>query len=114
MTNRQAHPPTVSLIMTVFNEGRSIGAVLETLASQTRPPDEIVIVDGGSTDGTLAILHDTMLRLPLVVLEQPGCNISEGRNIAIQAARGPIIAATDAGTRLPADWLEQLTAPFAA
>ncbi|MBN1967720.1 MAG: glycosyltransferase, partial [Anaerolineae bacterium] len=42
----------ISLIMTVFNEGDTIQAVMESLLAQTRPPDEIVIVDGGSTDDT--------------------------------------------------------------
>ncbi len=100
--------------MTVFNEGDSMRAVLESLARLDPAPDEIVIVDGGSTDGTPAILREATARLPLTVLEQPGANISQGRNMAIQAARGEIIAATDAGTRLAPDWLGHLVAPLQA
>lgn len=44
----------------------------------------------------------------------PGCNISAGRNHAIAAAAGPIIATTDAGVILSPSWLETLTAPIAA
>lgn len=113
MSQPQPSPPTLSLIMTVFNEGDSIRAVLDSLAAQTRQPDEIVIVDGGSTDDTVTIMQGYTTRLPLRILEHPGCNISEGRNIAIQAATGAVIAATDAGTRLPTDWVEQISAPFA-
>ncbi len=45
---------------------------------------------------------------------EPGCNISRGRNVAIEAAAGDIIAVTDAGVRLEADWLEHLVQPLLA
>jgi glycosyltransferase involved in cell wall biosynthesis len=105
----------VSLILTVLNEGESIRGVLDSLAAQTRPPDEIVIADGGSRDNTVAILREVAAsgRLPLRVIETPGANISQGRNAAIRLTTGEIIAATDAGVRCAPDWLEKLTAPFA-
>lgn len=107
-------PMRVSLVMTVLNEAASLPAVLETLIAQTRPADEIVIVDGGSHDGTLDLLRASQAYLPLRIVELPGANISEGRNAAIRAARCDVIAVTDAGVRLPADWLEHLIAPFSA
>lgn len=103
----------VSVIATVRDEAASLPTLLDSLAAQTRPPDEIVIVDGGSTDGTLTILRGYEERLPLRVLERPGTNISQGRNAAIAAASGEIIAATDAGVRLAPDWLAALLEPFA-
>jgi glycosyltransferase involved in cell wall biosynthesis len=111
-----APPPLrVSVIATVRNEEESIGRVLDGLAGQTRPADEIVIVDGGSEDGTLALLEQRSARrdLPLTVISRPGANISAGRNAAIAAACGPIIAVTDAGVRLDPAWLATLSAPFA-
>ncbi len=104
----------VSVIATVLNEVASIEALLQSLAEQTRLPDEIVIVDGGSTDGTLERLQAFAARspLPMQVLSRPGANISAGRNAAIAAARGEIIASTDAGVRLGRTWLERLIAPF--
>jgi glycosyltransferase involved in cell wall biosynthesis len=102
----------ISVIATVLNEGESIRRLMDSLAAQTRPPDEIVIVDGGSRDNTVAILQEYAGRLPLRVLVEPGCNISAGRNRAIAAAQGDIIASTDAGVVLSAGWLEHLTAPF--
>lgn len=106
----------VSLIMTVLNEAHSLPALLDSLASQTRPPDQVVVVDGGSRDGTLALLHaeQARARLPLTVIERPGVNISQGRNLAIDAAQGEIIAATDAGVKLTPNWLERLVAPLDA
>lgn len=104
----------VSVIATVLNEGQAIDRLLETLAAQTRPPDEVVIADGGSTDGTLDTLNSWAATgwLPLKVVSAPGANISEGRNAAIAAAKGEIIASTDAGVRLGPGWLAALTAPF--
>ena len=106
----------MSVILTVIDEADNLGSLLDSLAEQARPPDEVVVVDGGSTDGTLELLAEEMRRgrLPLHVLERPGANISRGRNIAIAAARGPIVASTDAGVRLEPRWLEALVAPIAA
>ncbi len=100
--------------MTVLNEGDSLRAVLESIAAQIRPPDEIIIVDGGSTDNTVSILQEYVHRLPLRAFGSLGCSISQGRNTAIREATGDIIAVTDAGTRLPPDWLAHLIAPFEA
>lgn len=108
--------PRVSVIATVLNERDSVQALLDSLQRQTRPPDEIVVVDGGSSDGTLDALRARAAEggLPLVVLSRPGANISVGRNLAIDAASGPIIASTDAGVRLDPAWLERLVSPMLA
>ena len=104
---------SVSVIATVLNEGDAIHRLLDSLLAQTRPADEIIIVDGGSRDNTVAILSTYQERLPLRVLVEPGCNISQGRNRAIAAARHEIIASTDAGVWLEPGWLAALLAPFA-
>jgi glycosyltransferase involved in cell wall biosynthesis len=81
---------------------------------QTRPPNEIVFVDGGSVDNTVSILESfaRQMTFSVQVIVAPGANISRGRNLAIQAAAGPIIASTDAGVRLHIRWLEELLRPF--
>ncbi len=104
----------VSLIATVLNEGESIHGLMESITAQTRQPDEIVICDGGSTDNTPAVLAGYADRLPLSVVVRPGANISEGRNAAIAASSGEVIAVTDAGVRLDPAWLEHLLAPLEA
>ncbi len=103
-----------SVICTVLNEGTSIQKLLESLAQQIRLPDEIIFVDGGSTDDTVVILEQFADKtgLPLKVIVAQSVNISRGRNIAIEAANGPIIASTDAGVRLDKHWLEELLKPF--
>ncbi|HEY67706.1 MAG: glycosyl transferase family 2 [Chloroflexi bacterium] len=101
----------VSVVITVLNEADSLPRLLDSLAAQTRPPDEVVVCDGGSTDDTLLLL-EAESRLPLRVIRRPGANISEGRNAAIRAATGGVIAVTDAGVCLSPQWLERIVAPF--
>jgi glycosyltransferase involved in cell wall biosynthesis len=104
----------VSLVMTVRNEADSIRAVLDSLRAQTHPPDEVVIADGGSTDGTADAIRAAAAAAPwpLRVLDCPGANISQGRNAAIAAATHDLIAVTDAGVRLDPGWLAALLEAF--
>lgn len=102
----------VSVIATVKDEGAALRLLLESLMAQSRPADEVVICDGGSTDGTLSILKEYQDRLPLGIVSAPGSNISQGRNRAIAVADGPIIASTDAGAVLTPSWLAELARPI--
>ncbi|MHB0874674.1 MAG: glycosyltransferase [Anaerolineae bacterium] len=105
----------ISLVATVRNEAATLAGWLASIEAQSRLPDEVVLVDGGSSDGTAAMLRrwGEGQPFPVHVHEAPGANISHGRNLAIELAAGPIIAVTDAGTSLTPRWLEALTAPFA-
>lgn len=105
----------VTVICTVKNEAANLPRLLDSLLAQTRPPDEVVIADGGSTDGTAAVLRAYAERAPwpLRVIAAPGTNIAAGRNVAIRAAVGDIIASTDAGVWLEPNWLADLIAPLA-
>ncbi|MEK6572700.1 MAG: glycosyltransferase, partial [Chloroflexota bacterium] len=87
----------VSLILTVLNEGDHIRRLLDSVVKQSRRPDEVVVCDGGSRDNTVAVIQEYADRLPLKILSAPGANISQGRNVAIRAATGDVIAVTDAG-----------------
>jgi glycosyltransferase involved in cell wall biosynthesis len=104
----------VTVVTTVVNEAGSVERLLDSLAGQTRRPDEVVVLDGGSSDGTWEVLEARAAHgdLPLIVLREPGANISRGRNLAIGRASGPVIACTDAGVRLSPGWLAAITAPF--
>jgi glycosyltransferase involved in cell wall biosynthesis len=104
----------VSVAITTYNESASIDRLLASLTTQTRPPDEVVICDGGSTDDTVAQIEAFAKTspVPIRLLGSPGANISTGRNVAIEASTGDIIAVTDAGVRLDPRWLENIVAPF--
>jgi glycosyltransferase involved in cell wall biosynthesis len=97
-----------ALVVTVLNEASTIDVLLESIAAQTVPPDEVVIADGGSTDATRQVLGDWSTRLPLKVIDAPGTNISTGRNRAVRASTAEVIAVTDAGVRLDREWLARL------
>lgn len=102
--------PNVSLICTVLNEEESIEALLQSISNQTRIPNEVIIVDGGSTDRTVPVLKKAKKKFPqlhLTVVQQQS-NRSEGRNLAIQKAKYDTIAITDAGCTLDSQWLEEL------
>jgi cellulose synthase/poly-beta-1,6-N-acetylglucosamine synthase-like glycosyltransferase len=98
----------VSLVVPVRNEAASIGELLESIAGQTRPPDEVVIVDGGSMDDTVARARALTRGDQVRVIEAGPATPGRGRNIGIAAARHEWIALTDAGIRLDPRWLELL------
>jgi len=103
----------ISLICTVKNEESTIGGLIEALDKQTRKADEIIIVDGGSTDRTPEIIREHASRNPgLKLVVEKGANIPKGRNIAVAMASYDIIACTDAGNRPEERWLERLVGPL--
>jgi glycosyltransferase involved in cell wall biosynthesis len=103
-----------TLVSTTLNEMGSLGQTIGNLEAQTRLPDEIVIVDGGSKDGTYERLQQWSNDSSLVirVLRQPGCNVAEGRNQAIQMASYNYIASTDFGCVHEPGWLKSIITPF--
>ncbi|MFP5207032.1 MAG: glycosyltransferase [Acidobacteriota bacterium] len=112
----------VSIVVTVLNEAEDIGRVVPSLLAQQPPAAEVVVVDGGSTDGTWEWLVEAQARDPrLRAIRDETCNlkfcagpVSRGRNVAIAAARSAIVACADAGCTYAPDWLVNLTAPLAA
>jgi glycosyltransferase involved in cell wall biosynthesis len=112
----------VSIVATVLNEVQEIGRLVPSLLAQIPPPAEIVIVDGGSTDGTWEWLVEAQTKHPnLLPIRDESCNlkscpgpVSRGRNVAIAAARSQIIVCADAGCTYAPEWLARITAPLVA
>jgi glycosyltransferase involved in cell wall biosynthesis len=108
----------VSVIATVLNERENIARLVESLLRQTPPAAEIVIVDGGSSDGTWEWLEQAAATdLTLHAIRDESCSlkftpgpVSRGRNVAIESARSELIACADAGCAYKPDWLAELTA----
>lgn len=80
--------PGISVVMPALNAGRTIGEALESLAGQV-DGIEAIIVDGGSTDDTVAIAERCAFAR---VRSAPGSSIYEALNLAVAAARAPIVA----------------------
>lgn len=100
---------SVAVCATVKNEAADAASLVASLLGQSLAADEIVIVDGGSTDGTFQALSASAKDDPRVkLLRAPGTNISAGRNHAIAATEAPLIAVTDAGLHRSSDWLRSL------
>ncbi len=112
----------VSVVVTVLNEAQDIGRLVGSLRTQHPPATEVIVVDGGSTDGTWERLVEAQARdAHLIAICDETCSlkfstgpISRGRNVAIAAATSEIIACADAGCTYAPDWLANLTAPIAA
>lgn len=102
----------VSLIFTVKNEEKSIKSLLDSILNQTKIPDEIIIVDGGSSDKTVKIIKNYKHLFPIKLIIKKGANVPEGRNIGILNSKYPIIAVTDGGCVLDKDWIFEITEPF--
>ncbi|WP_348267493.1 glycosyltransferase [Edaphobacter sp. DSM 109919] len=112
----------VSVAATVLNEVDDIPGLVASLTDQILVPAEIIIVDGGSADGTWEWLLNAKAQYPtLIPIRDESCNlkqspgpIARGRNVAIAAATSDVIACADAGCTYRPDWLSRLTAPIVA
>lgn len=102
--------PNISLIITVKNESHSIESLLTSIVAQTRLPNEVVIVDGGSTDDTVSKVRVFIKKEKTRnwQVESKQLNISQGRNWAIRLAKHELTAITDAGCILDNNWLKEL------
>lgn len=111
-----------SIVVTVLNEAADIGRVVASLLAQEPSATEVIVVDGGSTDGTWEWLAEMQAKDPrLVAIRDETCSlkhsagpVSRGRNVAIAVARTATIATADAGCTYAPDWLANLTAPLVA
>lgn len=102
----------VSVITTLKNEQELIGVFLDSLFSQSKKADEVVITDGGSTDKTIEIIHKYIKKGYNIQLLTKKGNIAVGRNHSIKNASYEIIAVSDVGCQLDKNWLKNIIDPF--
>jgi GT2 family glycosyltransferase len=93
---REPSPPhTVSVVIPTFNRWECLVQTLEALAVQTRRPDEVIVIDDGSTDGTWERLWawrtENSDRLPLITLRQPNKGPGQARNLGVAQAHGDLV-----------------------
>jgi rhamnosyltransferase len=103
--------PRLSVVIRCHNEAKHIGRLLEEIGSQTVGDVEIVVVDSGSTDGTLGIVGSYPARIVHIRHEEFTFGHSLNRGCA--EARGEILVFASAHVYpVHRDWLERLVAPF--
>lgn len=103
----------VSLIATVLNESDNIKEFIKSILNQSVLPDEFIIVDGGSMDGTYEILKEYAKKYRWIkVFQVSGATIGKGRNYAIKKARNKIIVVSDGGVIYHRHWLKNLLRRF--
>jgi glycosyltransferase involved in cell wall biosynthesis len=103
----------VTFAGTVYNEENNIREFLESMLNQTRKPDEIIIVDGGSKDKTYEILKEySKKNNKIKVFQKKGANIPTARNIYMEKAKGDILFTGDAGTKYEKDWIKKILKVF--
>ena len=99
---------TLSIIIPTLNEERHVGALLSGLAAQTRTPDEVLVVDAGSEDGTRGVVG----RFAFAKLLEGEPPVACGRNLGGRIAKGDVLVFLDADARLPETFLEDFLAEF--
>lgn len=110
-TARQAHIPTVSIIMPVYNGERFLQQSLDSIYAQSFTDYEIVAIDDGSTDRTLELLQTNAAEHPnLRILHQTNHGQGYARNRGIEQARGEYILFVDADDWLNVEALKKLVA----
>jgi glycosyltransferase involved in cell wall biosynthesis len=102
----------VTVITTVLNEGLSALELLDSVLDGTVAPAELIVSDGGSTDGTVDLLHEYARLHPMVKVITDTGGRSAGRNAAIAAASHELIVCIDGGCVARPEWLEQITGPL--
>lgn len=96
---RETRLPLVSIIVVVFNARSELQLVLDSIFAADSPELEIVVIDGGSTDGTVELLQALAPRLAFWISE-PDKGIYDAMNKGIAAARGAYVLHLNAGDRL--------------
>ena len=102
----------VSVVTTCRNEMGSLPRWKRDILGQSRPPEEIVIVDAFSDDGTFEFLAQWAERDARVKIIQKNGMPAHGRNLAIKNAAHEHVLSTDLGVGLSQDWCQELIAPF--
>jgi glycosyltransferase involved in cell wall biosynthesis len=104
---------SISVVIPTYNRLRYLPATLASILAQTRPPDEIIIVDDGSQDGTRAYcekLAEVEARLRYIYQDNAGPALA--RNRGIELAQGEFIKFVDSDDQLAPECLEQLLQCF--
>lgn len=99
----------VSVVIPVWNGEALLGEALESVFGQTRPPEQVIVVDDGSTDGTAAVIRGFA---GAHYVYQPNAGAAAARNAGARLAAGSFIAFLDADDLWPPERIERQMQPL--
>lgn len=102
----------ISVAIITMNRAEWLKDALTSLSRQSRPPDEVVVVDNGSKDHTKSVILGFSDRLNIKYVYEPVRGIPHARNTAIHNATGDIIASIDDDCVADENWLKTIEIPF--
>lgn len=117
MTSRSAPPsrsggrPAVSVLVPSHNHAAFVAAAIESVAAQTLPPDELIVIDDGSRDESPAVVERALAQISHIrtaLAVRPARGISQTRNDLAAAARGDVLAFLDSDDRFAPTRLARL------
>jgi GT2 family glycosyltransferase len=98
------------VVIPCFNESHWIAEVLDALAAQDRQPDDVVVVDDGSTDGTRDVVHEWRREhasVPLRLVAGPGRGVAAAVNIGVVGLATEVVVRLDGHCRPAPDYLRR-------
>lgn len=106
LPGRAASPGSLTVLVPAYNEAAFVGDTIRSLQEQTRPPDEVIIIDDFSDDGT----GDVARALGVRVVRPPANTGSKAgaQNFALPLVETDLVMAVDADTSLAPDAIERL------
>ncbi|RLG42118.1 MAG: hypothetical protein DRO01_01695 [Thermoproteota archaeon] len=103
---------SVTVVIPAYNEEEGVRTCLESVLRQTVAPDQVIVVDDGSTDGTPLILEEFRGRVEVVTLVENSGNKALALRAALPHIRGDVVIYTDADSELDPRAIELLLAHF--
>jgi glycosyltransferase involved in cell wall biosynthesis len=103
---------TIAAVIPLFNGEAFIREALESVFAQTSPPDEIIVVDDGSTDNGMNIVSELAITRPVTLISKSNGGQSSARNMAVDRCRSSHIALLDQDDIWYPDHLATLRRPF--
>lgn len=104
----ESNPPSITVIVPLYNKANEIERSLQSIYHQTVTGYELIIIDGGSTDGSLEIAESHMNDSRIRLVHQKSKGLPAARNEAIALSRGELIAFLDADDEWHPDFLETI------
>jgi GT2 family glycosyltransferase len=113
-TEEESEAMQVTVAICSFNAQHYLQACLDSLVAQSRQPDEVLVIDGGSKDGSLQLLELYRERYGWIrwQSQQGGPGLAVARNEAIESATCELISFLDVDARADSDWVARVLETF--